>query len=195
MEKVSALMDGELSDGEAKGQIARLREAADLQHSWDSYHLIGDTLRGDTPLSADFNRRMAERLAQEPTVLAPQRQTAAPARKLYTYAVSAAASVAGVVMVAWVVMSTGGAPTATPQPELAKAVAPATVATAPATALAPTAPAALAAAQPDGSVPNEGQSNEYLLAHQGISPSTAIQGLAPYVRTVSNITQVAPVPR
>jgi hypothetical protein len=27
--------------------------------------------------------------------------------------------------------------------------------------------------------------NEYFLAHQGFSPSTAIQGLAPYIRTVS----------
>jgi len=27
--------------------------------------------------------------------------------------------------------------------------------------------------------------NEYLMAHQGFSPSTAIQGLAPYIRTVS----------
>jgi sigma-E factor negative regulatory protein RseA len=28
--------------------------------------------------------------------------------------------------------------------------------------------------------------NEYLIAHQEYSPSTAIQGLAPYIRTVSS---------
>jgi hypothetical protein len=27
--------------------------------------------------------------------------------------------------------------------------------------------------------------NVYLLAHQGFSPSTAIQGVVPYIRTVS----------
>ena len=35
------------------------------------------------------------------------------------------------------------------------------------------------------SVPSEGKMNEYLMAHQGFSPSTAIQGLAPYIRSVS----------
>ncbi|MGZ5257650.1 MAG: hypothetical protein ACXWC0_08435, partial [Burkholderiales bacterium] len=35
------------------------------------------------------------------------------------------------------------------------------------------------------SVSSEGHMNEYLLAHQGFSPSTAIQGLAPYMRSVS----------
>jgi sigma-E factor negative regulatory protein RseA len=34
-------------------------------------------------------------------------------------------------------------------------------------------------------VSTDGRMNEYLLAHQGFSPSTAIQGLAPYIRSVS----------
>jgi sigma-E factor negative regulatory protein RseA len=32
---------------------------------------------------------------------------------------------------------------------------------------------------------NRGAVNDYLTAHQEFSPSTAMQGLAPYVRTVS----------
>jgi hypothetical protein len=35
------------------------------------------------------------------------------------------------------------------------------------------------------SVPDEGRTNEYLLAHQAFSPSTAIQGVVPYIRSVS----------
>jgi sigma-E factor negative regulatory protein RseA len=35
------------------------------------------------------------------------------------------------------------------------------------------------------SVPSEGAMNNYILAHQGFSPSTAIQGVAPYIRGVS----------
>ena len=33
--------------------------------------------------------------------------------------------------------------------------------------------------------PRNGRLNEYLLAPEGFSPSTALQGLAPYIRTVS----------
>jgi hypothetical protein len=32
--------------------------------------------------------------------------------------------------------------------------------------------------------------NEYLIAHQEFSPSTAIQGLAPYIRSVSSAQPV-----
>ena len=34
-------------------------------------------------------------------------------------------------------------------------------------------------------VPDNGRMHEYLLAHMGVSPSTALQGLAPYIRTVT----------
>jgi len=189
MEKVSALMDGELGDGEAKGQIARLKLDAELKYGWESYHLIGDALRGETPLTSGFTRRMADCLAQEPTVLAPQRQ-AAP-RKFPTFAVSVAASVAGVALV-WVVMSTGGVPVGGQREQMALAPTVPPAATAPPVTAPP--PVAVAP-QAEISVPSEGQSNEYLLAHQGISPSTAMQGVAPYIRTVSDIGQAAPVPR
>jgi hypothetical protein len=35
------------------------------------------------------------------------------------------------------------------------------------------------------SVPDDGRTSEYLLAHQAFSPSTAIQGVVPYIRSVS----------
>jgi sigma-E factor negative regulatory protein RseA len=35
------------------------------------------------------------------------------------------------------------------------------------------------------SIPSNGNMNEYLLAHQGYSPSTTIQGVVPYIRSVS----------
>jgi sigma-E factor negative regulatory protein RseA len=187
MEKVSALMDGELDGGDAERQITRLKHEGDLKYGWETWHLIGDAMRGESPLSSGFNQELAQRLAQEPTVLAPQRRTVP--RKLYAYVVSAAASVAGIALVGWVVMSTGTLPSAGPRVEVAKAleVAPAAPTPAPVTiAVAP---------QPEISVPSEGQSNEYLLAHQGISPSTAIQGVAPYIRTVSNLSPTAPAPR
>ena len=40
-------------------------------------------------------------------------------------------------------------------------------------------------ATPLPSASNDGSMNEYLLAHQGFSPSTALQGVTPYIRSVS----------
>jgi sigma-E factor negative regulatory protein RseA len=37
------------------------------------------------------------------------------------------------------------------------------------------------------SAANQARVNEYLMAHQEYSPSTTLQGVAPYVRTVSAV--------
>jgi len=38
-------------------------------------------------------------------------------------------------------------------------------------------------------VPLPSATNDYLLAHQGFSPRASLQGMAPYVRTVSDQSQ------
>ena len=57
-------------------------------------------------------------------------------------------------------------------------------------------PAALAPAlrpdagkKPPAMVPLPSGANDYLLAHQGFSPRASLQGMAPYVRTVSDSAQ------
>src|SRR3972149_2755804 len=45
-ERISALMDGEVDEPELARDLAQLRSNGDLRRSWDTYHLIGDTLRG-----------------------------------------------------------------------------------------------------------------------------------------------------
>lgn len=160
MEKISALIDGELDEHEMERQLSRLEQADGEQESWEMFHLIGDTLRGDSRISPDFNRRIAERLALEPTVLAPRRRAAGKAAR---YVMPIAASLAAVSVVAWVAFSSN----------------PLTAPDSPASQLAGTAPPQLP------SVNSQGQMNEYLLAHQGFSPSTAIQGVVPYIRSVS----------
>lgn len=165
MEKISALMDGELDGLEAKGQLTRLKEDKELVRHWHTYHLVGDALRGERPLSAGFNERLAARMAAEPTVLAPRRSMKTRAA---AYALSAAASISAVAVVGWVAVNnqplTPAAQIAQPSVPLPPAVTP---------------PPQLA------SVPSEGKMNEYLIAHQEYSPSTTIQGLAPYIRSVS----------
>lgn len=174
MDRISALMDGELDDRELARQFERLRQDPALRETWDVFHVIGDAVRGDSPLAGSFNERLSASLQREPTVLAPsgRRKTGA---SVMIYALSAAASLSAVAMVAWVAMSMNNAGT---QPDLAAAPV-----------AAPVEPARVAepvmVVPQLASVPDEGRMNEYLLAHQGFSPSTALQGVAPYIRSVS----------
>ena len=74
---LSALADGDATDGEAARAFQAWREDAGARASWHTYQLIGDVLRSDdlaVAPSADeaFLVALRARLAQEPVVLAPQ---------------------------------------------------------------------------------------------------------------------------
>ena len=161
MEKLSALMDDQGDRADCDHCLNRLTEDVELRERWELYHLIGDVLRGTEapPLPDSF----AGRLAAEPTVLAPPSRpaggtTSSPLR----YPLPIAAGIAAVAFVAWV-----GLPQLRPAPVLeARLIGPAPEATAPA-------------------VPVAHDVDDYLLAHKRFSPSSAMSGVAPYVRTVS----------
>lgn len=166
MDKISALMDGELDGHEAHQAMLRLKDTGEVRESWATFHLIGDVLRGDALPAFDVSQRVMAAIASEPTVLAPRRSSRV-SRPL-AYALSAAASISAMAVVGWMAFSTGNI--ANPPVEIARAV-----------------PAA--AELQLVSSPSDGQMNEYLLAHQGVSPSTSLHGVAPYIRTIS----IAPV--
>ena len=172
MERISELMDGELEGREAQRQLARLKQDEKLAHCWSTYHLIGDALRGERPLAREMSSRVARKLAQEPTILAPRSYT--PTKRAATYAVSVAASLSAVTLVVWIAFFNNPLAPQTP----------AEIAAAPSSA-----PTAAPAVSELASVPSEGHMNEYLRAHTEYSPSTAIQGLAPYIRSVSGTQQ------
>ena len=69
-EKLSALMDGETLDSELLNELAH---DSDMQKTWESYHLIRDSMRGDTPevLHFDISARVMAAIEDEPV-----RQTA-----------------------------------------------------------------------------------------------------------------------
>jgi len=161
-EEVSLLMDGELDADRAERACHGLREVASVQ-TWVCYHVIGDALRGQCAPVAGFGDRFSERLAAEPTVLAPPRSRPTPA----AMALAAAATVAAVGVVGWVALTTMPTPTE-----------------------------AIATAQQAGIVRAADMRrpvvNEYLLAHQEYSPTTAIQGVRPYLRAVAADEQDAP---
>jgi sigma-E factor negative regulatory protein RseA len=169
MERLSELMDGELEAREAQRQLARLKQDKELAHCWSTFHLIGDALRGERPLAREVSSRVAQQLVTEPTVLAPR--SYAPKRAA-TYAVSVAASLSAVALVAWIAFFDN--PLAPQQAAIAPPASPV--------------PAA-ASSEHLASVPSEGETNDLLRAHTEYSPSTAIQGLAPYIRSVSGTQQ------
>src|SRR3972149_2926420 len=70
-ERISMLMDGEADESDLARNLVLLRSDAQLRRSWDTYHLIGDALRGH--VEPALAARVSERLAAEPTVLAPRR--------------------------------------------------------------------------------------------------------------------------
>jgi len=155
-ERISRLMDGELEGPEAE---AALRELArpDAVSAWVSYHIIRDALRQSGEPIPGFARRFAERLAAEPTVLAPRPRE--PHRLPFVWAMAATA--AAVLVVGWVALST-----LDPQPTfIAKAREAATIRTAQGT--------------------SESVSPDFLLAHQEYSPTAQIQGVGPGLRVVS----------
>jgi sigma-E factor negative regulatory protein RseA len=159
-DKISALMDGELDERSAAEVIDLLGRGGEALQAWRSYHLIGDSMRDSRLLSEGFGERLRERLAAEPTVLAPARLAVGQRHRL---ALPVAASAAAVALVAWLAFAPPS-----PQQQLVPPVA---------------------QVKPSVAVPLSSSANDYLLAHQGFSPRIWLQGVAPYVRTVSEQVQ------
>jgi sigma-E factor negative regulatory protein RseA len=171
MDKISAFMDGESAPVETQQAIKRLHDDDECRKRWDSFHLVGDVMRGDPVLRDDFVERLRLRMAEEPTVLAPRARWRATTR----FAYSAAAALAGVAVVLTLVLTDNPL---RPAGDIASAgKRNETVQVARSAESGPR-------IQPP-SAPNSAQVNEYLMAHQEFSPRTALQGVVPYVRSVS----------
>ena len=69
---LSELMDGEAAAHDRAESARRLCRDAQARERWALYHSIGDAMRGASLLSPNFNTKLSERLASEPTVLAPR---------------------------------------------------------------------------------------------------------------------------
>ncbi len=156
---ISVLMDGEFFDEEAEAVFDKLKRNPEGHAEWHIYHLIGDALRQPDHVHADISAALRERLQAEPTVLAPHGRASHRAR---WFAVSAAASVMALAVVAW--MSAKVAPEAAPQVAMQMQqsgnVRPASLST-------------------------KRSVNDYLMAHQEFSPANNVQGAAAYIHTVA----------
>jgi sigma-E factor negative regulatory protein RseA len=155
--EISALIDGELFEDEAEILFDRIKREPDAHRDWATYHMIGDVLRQPDYIHRDISALVRERLQNEPTVLAPRSH--AFKQKARVFALSAAASLLAVGVVAW--MSLQISPEVSPQ---------------------------MAMRQTDIRPVNlqiQPKSNDYLMAHQEFSPSNDMNGGASYIRTVT----------
>lgn len=155
--EISALMDGEIFEDEAESLLEHIGRGTDAHKDWEIYHLIGDVLRQPDHIHCDLSAKVRERMRDEPTVLAPRSHTVK--RNVRTVALSAAASLAAVGVVAWMSQQIGSE--TLPQMAMQN------------NALRPV------------SMQIQPKSNDYLMAHQEFSPSTDMNGGASYIRMVT----------
>lgn len=155
--EISALMDGEMFEDEAEVLFDQIKRDSNAHLNWATYHLIGDVLRQPEYIHRDISARVRERMQNEPTVMAPRSRMVK--QKARVFALSAAASLLAVGVVAW--MSLQISPEAAPQMAMQQ------------NSLRP------------ASLQIQSKSNDYLMAHQEFSPSTDMNGGASYIRTVT----------
>lgn len=156
-QEISVLMDGELFEDEADSLLGRIKRGSAIHKDWEVYHLIGDALRQPEHIHCDLSAEVYARMRDEPVVFAPRGHTAK--QKGRAIALSAAASLAAIGVVAWMSVQ-----------------------------ISPEASSQLAAQQINlrpASVKMKSKANEYLMAHQEFSPSTGMNSGAYYVRAVA----------
>lgn len=187
-EELSALADGELASEGVRRACAAWRSDFGARQTWHAYQLIGDVLRSDDLASSpardeDFLKKLRERLADEPVVLAPQATPAAPAtvstgRRLRRWYAGAAVA-AGFVAVAGVLVVTRSA---VPEPAPGLAQAPAAVVPVAVSADAGIEPAAFVT---DGKVIRDARLDRYLAAHQHFAGASALGVPSAFLRSAT----------
>lgn len=173
-ETLSGFIDGEFQRGELQMHLARIKSDAELRNAWNTYHLIGDALRG--PVCPDFTSRVVTRLRDEPALLAPKRGTV-PSRRLGWYVVSAAAGAAAVALVVWT-----AAPIWQAEPKVAANPTGVDLAS---SGRGPVTAVSLPMAEVKPPVSAAAVEN-YLYAHQPYSHTSAVQGIALYARSIAD---------
>ena len=178
LERLSALVDDELSPREITGEVRKLDQQQETRERWSRYHLIGDAMRGEVGslYNSSLAKSISRRLEDEPVVLAPAalKRKGKGRRRAFT-GVAVAASLAAVAMVM--------------APQLLNQEG---VATQPAVVEQQPAQAHTYFVAQDGTrwellqkPAVESRLNNYLVNHQERSPSSNIKGIMPYATFVS----------
>ncbi len=168
---LSALLDAEHSVSELDDVCMALSDA-EVRRDWADYLLIGEALRAEMKLGFDISAKVMAALENEPTVLAPRAVSAtpsAPQTRWFRQVSALAASLAGVMLVAWVTLTFSANEIISPSSQ---------------TAAAPTIqPATQLASATSDKLPDHLQ--DYLVAHQAHTSVGALAGGSRNVRAVS----------
>jgi sigma-E factor negative regulatory protein RseA len=125
-ENLSALMDGELNEKATQAALQWMRQQPEERQTWNEYHLIGDVLRGVGISHIKLGESIAQRLAQEPTLLAPRlKQPLEAPVSPYARWSAVAAAISVVALAGWALQRTSP----TTPPLVASAPAPVQVVT------------------------------------------------------------------
>jgi len=71
-ERLSALIDSELSSALTADMLARVKQSPELRGTWDRYHLIGDAIRGECVRSSSggIAEAVRKQVINEPAIIA-----------------------------------------------------------------------------------------------------------------------------
>lgn len=193
-ETLSALVDGEAAPEGVARACTAWRSDASARQTWHAYQLIGDVLRSDDLASApardeDFLKRLRDRLADEPVVLAPAplqaAQPMAVGRSARRWRAGAAVA-AGFVAVAGVLVALQA-----PSPQSAPAIARAPSPVVPVAATTPLAPPGGEASGEhavlvtDGKLIRDARLDRYLAAHQRFAGASALGVPSSFLRSAT----------
>ena len=158
-QEISSLVDGECDPREADRIMQACCKSEEHKDTWNVYHAIGETIRGQAPRALERTDRVMAALAKEPTIIG------GPRRRIFEtvigrVALAAAASVATLGVVSWI-GTQGGAP-GTAAPVVAKG--------SPASSIQPVGATKTIAGQPDV--------QDYLSAHRQIPAADAYRPVA-----------------
>jgi len=174
-ERLSRLMDGELSPDEANRLLESLCVDTELRSHWAAYHVVGDALRSHEVAaehSAAFCSRVAVAISREPTVLAPRAATRGlPLRRYLAPGLAVAASVAVISFVAVPLLRTTAPTPSVQQAKIQPSIAP------------PTAEEGTRRAA--ATVANARAMQAYLAAHRELTTGAALPRATPYLRTTT----------
>lgn len=166
-EKLSSLVDGELSDGECAGILDRACADPQVRELWVMMHAVGDAMRSSEVGSLHSNRfadRVSAALAREPTIVAP----GASRRRLQRVLIPGAAVAAAAALLAVVAIPQLRGDSEAPQIAATPTVSPASE------------PQPVEMAR----VP---ELERYLRAHRELASGLVMPQATPYLRTSNNL--------
>lgn len=175
-EKLSALVDGELTGVEYGSVVDTIHSSSELKQRWMRYHIAADALKKGLPptlLKPDFASRVMQAVDAEPTVLAPRNLS--PKVNPVTKQLAGLAIAASVTAIAVLGVQTWRLQSGTePAAEVAQVTAP---------VVNIMRPVATVAADNTPLPPHvQSQINQYLLSHN--QNALAAQRMLPYARIV-----------